>query len=335
MAPRRLTLATVHCSITKFCASSSQPSSLTSYPRVSAAASHSSRPRASPSPDFGRDTAKLIHGPPTHILVAVSQFLASGERRVVAHIACMLIPPPPERVAPQSITCRGWWSMMQTSPMCCVATVLCGQCSALSTQPVSSAFCYAKRVPLALESLATFATSCEGPAPAPAPAALPSAKALQLPWRAGTRICAPPAAGDEGKRKEKRVPRSSGSSFEVGALSASPVQCKCRILGLGRPSLNILVIWALLGIVTYSGPIKQQFTEPAPHPVYAQSPVQWDAYAASDTGLDVYASSEFVAPVEGYVGDECAAYKRLEAEEHVEDLGGYRRHPELQSNSRP
>jgi hypothetical protein len=29
---------------------------------------------------------------------------------------------------------------------------------------------------------------------------------------------------EKGKEKEKRAPKSSGSSFEVGALGASPVQ---------------------------------------------------------------------------------------------------------------
>ncbi|KAJ6511227.1 hypothetical protein DFH09DRAFT_999601 [Mycena vulgaris] len=38
---------------------------------------------------------------------------------------------------------------------------------------------------------------------------------------------------EEKKKKEKRAPKSSGSSFEVGALGASPVQRKRSILGLG------------------------------------------------------------------------------------------------------
>ncbi|KAJ7620088.1 hypothetical protein FB45DRAFT_839417 [Roridomyces roridus] len=39
--------------------------------------------------------------------------------------------------------------------------------------------------------------------------------------------------------KEKRVPKSSGSSFEVGALGASPVQRKRSILGLGLGSARV------------------------------------------------------------------------------------------------
>ncbi|KAJ6505350.1 hypothetical protein C8R45DRAFT_861122 [Mycena sanguinolenta] len=42
------------------------------------------------------------------------------------------------------------------------------------------------------------------------------------------------------KEKGKRVPKSSGSSFEVGALGASPVQRKRSILGLGLGSNGIL-----------------------------------------------------------------------------------------------
>ncbi|KAJ7736392.1 hypothetical protein B0H14DRAFT_3898543 [Mycena olivaceomarginata] len=47
-------------------------------------------------------------------------------------------------------------------------------------------------------------------------------------------------AKEEAKEKEKkgkRLPKSSGSSFEVGALGASPVQRKRSILGLGLGSL--------------------------------------------------------------------------------------------------
>jgi hypothetical protein len=76
--------------------------------------------------------------------------------------------------------------------------------------------------------------------------------------------------------------------------------------------------------VTYSGPIEQQFTQPAPRPMSAQSP--WNVYAAGGAGLavhDAYASSEFVAPVNDYMGNERAAYDRSEVEEYVEDSGGY------------
>ncbi|KAJ7667438.1 hypothetical protein B0H17DRAFT_1336089 [Mycena rosella] len=53
----------------------------------------------------------------------------------------------------------------------------------------------------------------------------------------------------EGKeKKEKRAPKSSGSSFEVGALGTSPVQRKRSILGLGMGLPRALSLLALRGV---------------------------------------------------------------------------------------